>query len=122
MSMDGYEAKLVKGYCQDPEYYRVLTDWNIYDFVDYKNLLFEKYIPKKYRRKKLFTIHNVQYCYHNYKSKCHSSAGGLICGKQHVHTREVISCYNHAYKRMHRVCARSIRIIKKHSLDPGWTI
>ena len=45
--------------------------------------------------KKKHKVEHLQYAYINPKSKCHSSDGGLSCGKEHAHDREIMSdCSN----------------------------
>ena len=61
--------------------------------------------------------------YHNYKGKCLAEdTAGLSFKKPHCHEREVVAAASDPLLRKLSMCARAIRLAKKYSGDPGWTL
>ena len=57
------------------------------------------------------------------KGKClDKQHGGLACTKAHAHEREIVSNYNEPQKPVLRLCARALRLAKKLSGEPSWTL
>ena len=72
----------------------------------------EQLIPLAWRTGKRFGENEVQYSYHNYKTKCLAppdSPPGLICVKKHAHEREVVSDRCTPLRNLNRLFAKGLR-------------
>ena len=108
---------MVKNFLDDPKHYKFKAAENNESFLSRKMHLFEKYIPEKYRKRLCGNVSQLQYCYLNYKNKCHSEDGGLACTKSHAHDREIVSDVANPCKRFLRLVARAFRIVKMCSRE-----
>ena len=122
MDYEGYTFRLMKGYLGDPSFYQHRPDMSKEDVAYIRNKLAHQFLPKHLARREAFNADNTQYAYHNYKGKCIGHEGGLICGKDHAHEREIVSDVSNPFRAHFKSIARAIRLIKYLSEEPTWTL
>ena len=88
----------------------------------YKNRLIKKHLSRGVYQFSKFHADNLPYAYHNYKEKCLSWNGGLICKKDHSHEREIVSDARSPIKGHVRFIARAVRLTKLLSKEYTWTL
>ena len=82
-----------------------------------------KHVPKRFRSNGTSTEDSIPTAYLIVKSKCIDKATGhLSCPRQHARQREIIAYHKEHQKRFMQLAARAIRLAKKHSQDPCWTL
>ena len=106
----------------DPRHYEVQWEETAASFIAQKAHLFQKYLPEKVTRRARYDESHLQYAYVNYKNKCHSEQGGLVCRKNHVHDRKIVSDVFNPRRSFLKLVARTIRIVKMYSKEVAWTI
>lgn len=79
-------------------------------------------VPKRWRNRQQAEPSHLPRAYLTIKGKCLSADGALTCTKPHAHVREIVSNIHATQRRFLHKCARAIRLAKRLSGDPSWTL
>jgi hypothetical protein len=104
-----------------PKHYKVRDDLCPEAAAVEKTKLISKWLGPKYATVVLPS--QLPTAYHTIKGKCFDKSGtGLSCKKDHAHEREIVANAKDPAKRTMVLAARALRLAKKLSNEPGWTL
>jgi len=122
VSCQGYRYRLAKCFAEDPEHYRIRPDLDATAVAARKHELIKEHMPSNFAVEHVVPD-SMPTAYLTVKRKClHSSGRGLACTKQHAHDREIIANHREPAWRGMVLAARALRLAKKLSQEPSWTI
>ena len=122
-SVDGYLYKLAHCYFEAPKHYKVRDDLCPDAAAVEKAKLIYKWLGPERSTVELPINNQLPTAYHTIKGKCLDKSGsGLSCKKDHAHEREIVANAKDPAKRTMALAARALRLAKKLSNEPGWTL
>jgi len=115
--------RLASTFLDDPVHYKLCPHESRQMFLERKWHLFDTYITHKWKRNLLSaTLEHLQHAYVAYMRQCHPASGGLACGKEHAHDREIVNYVSNSYRQFLELVSLAIRIVKIKSGKPSWTV
>lgn len=124
MDWRGYMLRMYVNFFHDKKYYRPRPELTPQDVASRKQLNIHKFLPDAWCPRWPVQIEACPWPKLTYKSKClhKGPQTGLACGKQHAHEREIVDNSKEPTKKYMALAARALRLCKKLSGDPGWTL
>ena len=121
-SVDGYPYRLAHCYFEAPKHYKVRDDLcPDAAAIEKAKLIIYKWLGPE--RATVVLPSQLPMAYHTIKGKCLDKSGtGLSCKKDHAHEREIVANAKDPAKRTMALAARALRLAKKLSHEPGWTL